>query len=73
MTWQVIRDLQDPVADVHVLPVGDVRVHLELRQCWCRPHVDEEAGHSVIVHNSADGREHFEPDRHEFPGEERPS
>ena len=49
---------------VHVLPINDLRVHEESRQCWCRP-TENEPG--IIVHNSLDGREHFET------GERKPS
>jgi hypothetical protein len=73
MSWVVVRDLGDVTADVHVLPVDDTRPHDEVRQCWCRPRVDEEGGHPVIVHNSADGREYFEPDHDEDQHAERPS
>jgi hypothetical protein len=44
-----------------------VRVHLELRQCWCRPRSTKRPARRVVVHNSADGREYFEPDRTSFP------
>lgn len=49
------------MSDIHVLPVNDTIEHLELRQCWCRPRIDEGTGAVVVIHNSADGREHFEP------------
>lgn len=53
------------MADIHVLPVDDLIEHLELRQCVCRPDVDEDGEHAVIVHHSADGREYFEESRDE--------
>lgn len=46
-------------SDIHVTPINDVQSHLDLRQCWCRPDV-REGQPAVIVHHSADGREHFE-------------
>ena len=54
-------------ADVHVLPINDLRPHVERRSCWCDPKVldtyEEFAGRelpAVIVHNSADMREFIE-------------
>lgn len=71
MSWTVIsyRD----TADVHVLPVNDTRAHDELRQCWCRPSLDDESLHVVVVHHSMDWREYFEPDHTDDPKLERPS
>ena len=48
------------MADIHVLPVNDLMEHLELRQCLCRPDVDDCGDDAVIIHHSADGREYFE-------------
>jgi hypothetical protein len=47
---------------IHVLPVNDTIEHLELRQCWCRPRVEdaEDGSEPLVIHNSADGREYFE-------------
>jgi hypothetical protein len=47
----------------HVVPVDDLREHVTEGPCWCNPREEE----TVIVHNSMDGREHFET------GERRPS
>ncbi len=48
-------------ADVHVLPIGDLKEHNEVRDCWCDPLVviryDEPA---MVVHNAFDGRELIE-------------
>jgi len=59
-------------ADVHVLPVNDLREHDETRTCWCRPRIEIEedfltalVGQSpgsferrvLVVHHSLDGRE----------------
>lgn len=46
----------------HVLPVNDEREHQESYQCPCNPVVENEGGNMVIIHNSFDGRENFEPD-----------
>jgi hypothetical protein len=56
--WRV-RELSDE--DIHVLPVNDLRVHLEIRTCWCKPTFWEAPdGELVIMHNSVDGRELIE-------------
>ncbi len=65
-TWRR-RDRADS-ENVHVLPVDDLREHVETAQCWCNPKcskVETFAGGwgYVIVHNSADGRELAEPGR----------
>jgi len=39
----------------HVYPVKDLRKH-SIKDCWCRPTEDD----GVVVHNSLDGREHYE-------------
>lgn len=51
---------------LHVVPVNDLRPHSTDSDvtCWCKPTEDEPG---VIVHNSMDGREHFET------GERKPS
>lgn len=46
---------------VHVYPVDDLRAHdTSGRDCWCRPRVEDEGGHQIVVHNSMDGRERYE-------------
>lgn len=50
--WAVIED-DDGFR--HVVPLNDLREH-SIPQCWCEPFDDD----GVIVHNSADHREHFE-------------
>lgn len=52
-----------PHADVHVLPVKDLRPHEETRTCWCHPCVEEVDANRpgfvgiVVIHHSLDGRE----------------
>lgn len=54
--------------DYHVVPLNDLVQHLELRQCLCRPRVEElPNGHAVVVHHAADGREAFEEDHEPEP------
>lgn len=51
----------------HVVPVNDLREHVEDGAgCWCCPRIDERVGGTIIVHNSMDGREKYET------GERRP-
>ncbi len=54
---------------IHVVPQNDLREHNCSRiECWCKPMlIDEAEGGYVVVHNSMDGREHFET------GERKPS
>lgn len=66
------RGLQNPVGwivygadstdDYHIMPINDLREHIEGRDCWCDPREDDEyletTGRFVLVHNSADRREH---------------
>lgn len=40
----------------HVVPMNDLRPHDLERSCWCKPF----DGGGVLVHNSLDGREHYE-------------
>ncbi len=49
-------------ADIHVLPVGDLREHIEAAQCWCTPDISMETAADgtrtlLVVHHAADGRE----------------
>lgn len=55
----------EDLAPLHVVPVDDLREHStdSDKPCWCNPTIED----GVIVHNSMDGREHFET------GERKPS
>lgn len=55
--------------DIHILPVGDSREHVEDRDCWCVPQLQQHVSYPTpgiervtvtIVHNSDDGRELIE-------------
>lgn len=47
----------------HVVPVNDLFPHvLSYAHCWCHPRLDDDEP-SVVVHNSADGREDYETGR----------
>lgn len=54
--WKVIHG---PDTKIHVMPIGDAVDHVAGVECGCRPQVDVVA-RRVVVHNSADCREHFE-------------
>lgn len=46
---------------IHVLPLNDLKEHMESIDCECHPkltYVGE--GNLIVTHNSYDGREHFE-------------
>jgi len=47
------------MADVHVLPLEDLREHEESRVCWCSPRLEQEEEDCdvVVIHASMDGRE----------------
>lgn len=46
----------------HILPVNDLRDHVEHDRCWCRPEWLD-GDEIVLVHNSMDGRESYEQGR----------
>lgn len=49
-------------ADLHVMPVGDLREHRDSIDCWCRPTRDDEEPR-VVIHNAMDQRETYEKGR----------
>lgn len=46
-------------AEQHVVPVNDLRPHLESSACWCRWYTydDDDAGTKVYVHDALDQRD----------------
>lgn len=46
--------------DTHVVPINDAIEHSPIRQCWCRPDVNELIG--VVTHHSLDCREYINGD-----------
>ena len=44
----------------HVLPVSDLREHVESLSCWCSPDLELESHGAIITHHSMDGRELIE-------------
>ena len=64
MTWRCEFDRDDRPQPIHVYPEADLREHdTSGRDCWCCPEIDHENGTPIIIHNSGDGREHFETRR----------
>lgn len=51
-----------PIGDFHILPINDIKEHVESFDCWCDPVIKNDLPPYVVVHNSADRRELFEPD-----------
>jgi hypothetical protein len=43
----------------HIVPINDLREHKSSKDCWCNPVQDEEES-GIWVHNSMDGREHYD-------------
>lgn len=43
-------------AQLHVIPLNDLRPHDDVPTCWCVPYLDED----VYVHNALDRREEVE-------------
>lgn len=55
--------LSTPIETWEVVPTHDLKEHVNLAQCWCKPRVENcENGSQIVVHNSADGREFYEQD-----------
>lgn len=46
----------------HIVPCADLKRHQLDPTCWCAPRVDED-DRTVVIHNSADGREAHEQGR----------
>lgn len=58
------------IPDTHVIPINDMKKHIESRDCWCNPQLKEEDITRlqdpskeiavIVIHNSMDGRELIE-------------
>lgn len=48
----------------NVLPVNDLKEHIETPYCWCEPLIEYKDGVKIIIHNSLDGREFYENEGH---------
>lgn len=42
---------------LHVIPLDDLIEHQESLMCACEPTICLDSGHTMIIHNSFDGRE----------------
>lgn len=47
---------------VHVVPRNDLREHVMLRTCWCKPRQDTQDD-DLYIHNAMDQRETYEHGR----------
>lgn len=45
---------------IHVLPLDDLKPHIESAACKCEPRVEDREAGTLVVHNAWDGREFFE-------------
>ena len=45
---------------INILPINDLKEHIESSICECNPSVEFENGEMIIIHNSYDGRELLE-------------
>lgn len=62
LAWVVWMPADCTPRPPQVLPMSDTREHklcTYSSSCWCDPTYTEEG---ILVHNSADGRERYEPD-----------
>jgi len=58
------------IPDTHVVPINDMKEHVDSRDCWCNPRVKYEditkygdvykSSAVIVIHNSMDGRELIE-------------
>ena len=55
--WINIKKMNN---DINILPVGDIRTHVEDATCPCNPRVEIIGANLYIVHNAWDHRELFE-------------
>jgi hypothetical protein len=47
------------IAVIHVIPMRDLRDHLQGSDCWCNPKPSPNESR-IVVHNALDGREKYE-------------
>ena len=42
----------------HILPVNDIKKHIQHEECWCDPRIEVmDNGDRLVIHNSKDQRE----------------
>lgn len=58
MTWE----LHETHDETHIVPQADVVDHTHTIDCVCKPRRDKICLW-VVIHNSRDGREQYEPDQ----------
>lgn len=60
MKWALCHSSHS--ADIHVMPLEDLREHVDTESCWCCPRRDFDED-DVIVHKAMDNRESYEEGR----------
>jgi len=55
--WINIKKMNN---DINVLPVGDIKSHIEDATCPCNPRIEVIRANLLIVHHAWDNRELFE-------------
>lgn len=57
--WRCSDRFDGTPQDVHVLPINDLREHVESLACWCAPKLQRVDGSTayLVVHHALDGRE----------------
>lgn len=45
---------------INIIPINDIKEHIEYPCCDCDPKIIEENGEEIIIHNSYDRREVIE-------------
>ncbi len=57
--WQLVKDRKpDGLKKTHIIPVNDLRGHIENIDCWCKPKSMLENETVIIAHNAQDEREY---------------
>lgn len=48
---------EDDIPSWHIVPVGDIKEHVNSPYCWCEPVIDPCSDGLLYIHNALDGRE----------------
>jgi hypothetical protein len=56
-SWINIKNINN---DINVLPIKDIRLHIENISCSCNPRIEIIGSNLCIIHNAWDNRELFE-------------
>lgn len=47
----------------HVVPLNDLKEHVDAETCWCRPDVEYVGVGTIVTHHAMDERESYEQGR----------